>query len=472
MITTSVGIGYKPGPPRESTPLTVGFDAVSFDRDAHGMSVSPPPGNADRPVWNYWFPVLCWLSPGRIRPACLAELDVSGAPWVYPLELRYEADEWCADAPADQPLAVLPPAVERALTRQRVLIVLSLMHEGRALFRAEDPEPALLLDRVAAFARWYGLSADELWFLSGNLDAAADVEAWRRLRGLSKAPFTLRALEPFSAFVGGCTREGLDRGRAPAVAVSFDPHGPHAVGWQGTRVGWVPAPFPSLGEHPAAEPARFRYACLNRMFRAHRWKVLTRLSAEDLLNQGLISFARPSEEDLSLERVDGTGGHERELLARLPLTVDKQAHLDETALFGDNSAFVALHPPAVLRDCAMEVVTETKHAGCRFVSEKAFKALLGRGPAAIIGTRGTLAYLRSIGIRSWPDHLDEHYDDIDDPDERLAAAMDAAVRFMRRPDWAAADARVIRSGNLRWLTEARKPWDELVGEFGQTLRQM
>ena len=359
MITTSVGIGYKPGPPRESTPLTVGFNAVSFDRDAHGMSVSPPPGNADRPVWNYWFPVLCWLSPGRIRPACLAELDVSGAPWVYPLELRYEADEWCADAPADQPLAVLPPAVERALTRQRVLIVLSLMHEGRALFRAEDPEPALLLDRVAAFARWYGLSADELWFLSGNLDAAADVEAWRRLRGLSKAPFTLRALEPFSAFVGGCTREGLDRGRAPAVAVSFDPHGPHAVGWQGTRVGWVPAPFPSLGEHPAAEPARFRYACLNRMFRAHRWKVLTRLSAEDLLNQGLISFARPSEEDLSLERVDGTGGHERELLARLPLTVDKQAHLDETALFGDNSAFVALHPPAVLRDCAMEVVTET-----------------------------------------------------------------------------------------------------------------
>src|SRR5260370_39875041 len=130
------------------------------------MSVVPPPGNTDRPIWNYWFPLLSFLSRGAIQPVPLAELDTSRARYVYPIELRYESGEWCADTPADKPLAVLPPAVERALSRGQVLIVLSVMPEGRPLVQPQAPEPALLLDRVTAFARWYGLSADELWFLS------------------------------------------------------------------------------------------------------------------------------------------------------------------------------------------------------------------------------------------------------------------------------------------------------------------
>jgi hypothetical protein len=451
----------------------VGFDTVSDGPLAQSLSVSPPPGNVGRPIWNYWFPLLSWLSRGAIRPVPLGELDAAEDRYLYPVELRFEIDEWCAETPADEPLALLPPPVERALGRGQVLIALSLIHEGRALWDAHAEQPSLLLDRIAAFARWYGLSADQLWFLSGNLDAAADVEVWRRERGLDQLPFTLRALEPFSAFTGACARESLLNGRTPTAEVSFAPLGPHAVGWQSMRISWVPAPFPGLDGRPAAESARFRYACLNRMFRVHRWQVLTRLWKEDLLEHGLVSFPMPDEDTLSEGNVDSSGTEERQLLARLPLTVDRRISLDEADLYTENTAYVTLHPPAVLRECAMEIVTETTQAaGCRFVSEKAFKALLGRGPTAIVGTQGTLAYLQSLGVRTWPDYLDERYDTVADPAERLASAMDAAVQFIRRPDWPTADAHAIRSSNLRWLTEARKPWDELVGELSATLQHM
>jgi hypothetical protein len=455
------------------SPLTVGFDSVFYDRRSRALSVSPPLANTDRPVWNYWFPLLSWLSRGSIRPVPVDELYGTGDRYIYPVELRFEVDEWCAETSANERLVILPPSVERALSRGQVLIVLSLMHEGRALWDAQADQSALLLDRVAAFAMWYGLSADQLWLLSGNLDAPAQVEIWRQDRRLSRLPFTLRSFEPFSAFTGACVRESLLQGRAPVAEVSFTRLGLHKVGWQSVRVSWARAPFPGLGSGPATDPARFRYACLNRMFRVHRWQVLNRLWKEELLEHGLVSFPVPEEDTLSEQNVDRTGTEARQLLAKLPLAVDRRANPYVGDLCSENTAYVTLQPPAVLRECAMEIVTETvQAAGSRFVSEKTFKALLGRGPAAVIGTRGTLAYLQSLGVQTWPDQLDEQYDAIADPSRRLASAMDAAVRFIRQPGWPAADAHATRSSNLRWLIEARKPWDAVVSELSAVLQHM
>jgi len=169
------------------------------------MSVSVWPGLANCPVWTYWLPLLCWLSPETMRPVPLDAL--AGARFVYPVELRYEVCEWCADAAADELLAVLSPAVEQAVAERRAVVVLSSAHEGLLHYAPGSPHSGLLLDRLAAFARYYRLSADQFWYVSGNFDVAAEVLAWCRDRDLPGAPFTLRVCEPFSAFIGACTRE-------------------------------------------------------------------------------------------------------------------------------------------------------------------------------------------------------------------------------------------------------------------------
>jgi hypothetical protein len=454
-------------------PVSVGFDEVGSGPSGQ-LSVSLWQGNAGRPVWTYWFPLLCLLFPEVMRPAPVSDPDMRRRRYVYPVELRFEADEWSVEAASEELIAVLPPQVERAVAAGRALVLVSIAHEGRPLFplgghgHGRD-HPLSVLDRVAAFASWYGLSPDDLWFLTGNLDAQAEADAWREHRGLDRLPFTFRVCEPFSAFVGGCVRESLRHGRAPVADVTFARQGAHSIGWRGVRVGWTASPFPGLAGERATEPARFRYACLNRMFRPHRWQVLTRLWREGLLGEGLVSFPRPGPDELSELGIDGTGATERQLLGLLPLTADRPQRFDDASFFSENSAFVMLHPPVVLRECALEVVTETRHSGGLFVSEKAFKSLLGRGPAVIAGTRGTLDYLRSLGARTWPDYLDESYDQLADERKRLTAALDSAVELARHPRWATVDAHAARVHNLQWLTDARKPWDDLATELAEAL---
>jgi hypothetical protein len=216
--------------------LPLGYDDVRFDPVADVLSVSTGPANRGRPVWAYWFPLLCRLFPATMRAASVGTLAARGTTFAYPVELRFEVDEWCVETPAAEPLLVLPPELEEASILERVVVVVSIAHEGRLLFEPAAGPRAPLLDRVTEVGRLYGLPAERLWLLSGNLDGTAEVHAWRDARGLAALPFTFRACEPFSAFVAGCTQESLYRGRAPVAKVSFSRRGPHAVGWRTTTV--------------------------------------------------------------------------------------------------------------------------------------------------------------------------------------------------------------------------------------------
>jgi hypothetical protein len=106
-----------------------------------------------------------------------------------------------------------------------------------------------------------------------------------------------------------------------------------------------------------------------------------------------------------------------------------------------------------------DTTCETRQEGCRFVSEKTFKALLGRGQAVVVGTRGVLAYLHSPGVCTWSDQIAEQYDCIPDADQRLAAAMDSALEYISRTGTDDPGLAEVREANLRWLVSAPKPWD-------------
>jgi hypothetical protein len=68
------------------------------------------------------------------------------------------------------------------------------------------------------------------------------------------------------------------------------------------------------------------------------------------------------------------------------------------------------------------LVTETVATGRRHhLTEKTFKPIAMGMPFVIVGTRGSLGYLRSYGFKTFGDFWDESYDTIADDNERIAA---------------------------------------------------
>ena len=58
------------------------------------------------------------------------------------------------------------------------------------------------------------------------------------------------------------------------------------------------------------------------------------------------------------------------------------------------------------------------------VSEKLWKPILNGHPFVVAGTPGTLAYLRSLGFRTFTPIIDERYDTLADDAQRMQAILD------------------------------------------------
>lgn len=62
----------------------------------------------------------------------------------------------------------------------------------------------------------------------------------------------------------------------------------------------------------------------------------------------------------------------------------------------------------------IEIVIETYSMGdCFMPTEKTVRPIVGRKPMIVHGPRGYLARLRELGFRTWGDHWDESYDDLE-----------------------------------------------------------
>jgi hypothetical protein len=73
-------------------------------------------------------------------------------------------------------------------------------------------------------------------------------------------------------------------------------------------------------------------------------------------------------------------------------------------------------------DSLLYLVTETVATGCRHhLTEKTFKPIAMGMPFIIVGTQGSLEYLRSYGFKTFGDFWDESYDTIADDNQRIAA---------------------------------------------------
>jgi hypothetical protein len=87
----------------------------------------------------------------------------------------------------------------------------------------------------------------------------------------------------------------------------------------------------------------------------------------------------------------------------------------------------------VFSDAYLSVITETFFTGPLYFSEKIFNSMLYNHFFIYVGPPYSLKYLRSLGFKTWSHIIDESYDDIENPAERLYAVTRSLIDVVSKP---------------------------------------
>jgi hypothetical protein len=102
-----------------------------------------------------------------------------------------------------------------------------------------------------------------------------------------------------------------------------------------------------------------------------------------------------------------------------------------------------------------EVVLETLFDDQRWqLTEKVFRPIVCEQPFILASTPGALSYLKSYGFKTFGDHIDESYDNITDPIERLHAIL----RTMKSILSLTLEEKELLSSRLQNITKFNKNW--------------
>ncbi len=87
----------------------------------------------------------------------------------------------------------------------------------------------------------------------------------------------------------------------------------------------------------------------------------------------------------------------------------------------------------VFSDSYLSIITETFFTGPLYFSEKIFNGMLHNHFFIYLGPPHSLKYLRSLGFKTWAHVIDESYDGIENPAERLYAVTKSINKFLSNP---------------------------------------
>jgi hypothetical protein len=90
-------------------------------------------------------------------------------------------------------------------------------------------------------------------------------------------------------------------------------------------------------------------------------------------------------------------------------------------------------PEDIINDTYLSIITETYYQGPIYFSEKIYYAMLYNHFFIYLGPTNSLKYLRSLGFKTFGHIVDESYDDIYDPAERLFAVTKSMDEFISKP---------------------------------------
>jgi hypothetical protein len=182
------------------------------------------------------------------------------------------------------------------------------------------------------------------------------------------------------------------------------------------------------------------YITLNRLHtndRSYRLNLVARLADQQLLDRGHVSlhlghteYGTWQQELISPDtRLSDTA---RELIAQHlehPLTLDCETST------GSLSADFGHQEFELWKSGMWHIVTETVFYHDKLhLTEKIFKPIVAQRPFMLAAAPGNLAYLKSYGFQTFDQWIDESYDNIQDPDQRLQAIVDQTQRLSAMSD--------------------------------------
>lgn len=180
-----------------------------------------------------------------------------------------------------------------------------------------------------------------------------------------------------------------------------------------------------------------KYLSYNRMPRLHRCELLDYLIANDLLDQGFVSFG-----NYELWNPDG---HVFEVIKNFE-NIEKNRHLIPLNINSTaerpNPADVRFDDIPCFEDSYFSIVTETAYYQFNkngptkidiekdiFPSEKTYKPIIAMHPFILMGRPYFLEALRSHGYKTFHPYIDETYDTVEDDQERMRLIFNEIKRL-------------------------------------------
>ena len=204
-----------------------------------------------------------------------------------------------------------------------------------------------------------------------------------------------------------------------------------------------PAAFPGSsfepgGYAPLSDLSGPVFLCQNAAVRWHRvllyrWLTLTGLRADGLVSFHGVGADNPKGREIDLTTPPpGVAEAFPELITDISEWLPQQPErFDHEAGLG-NELVLNLDVAAYART-RLSIVTETDffHGEVERITEKTLKAACMGHPVLVVGAPRTLAFLRELGFTTFDGVLDQRYDLIEDPIERLRAVF-ASIQAAHR----------------------------------------
>ena len=448
--------------------------------------VGPVSGRPDSGyLWHYWLPWLAVLDREHLRLRQLDGVVKEGGPFAFPLEFRWECIRWMAQFVQGRPTEFLTPhipsAVLDAARGGRAIILLFFGHEGRSLsIPNEEDKQFSAYDLILDFVRRSGLSPGAVWFINGNLAGRPEYLSWKRRRVGSENspdPFETRFIEPFSHLAQATCREN-ERGsevkvdwKAVKNADGIFTHQRTHLNVQSRRRNTSV----SCRERATNAAPPMLFLCMNRMPRRHRRIIVCHLLRRGFLERSLVSFRDDNAQAIHFAELEMETAWQ-ELQKHQPLTIDCDLPLDFEDYYRNNSAAVNPGEGWPYQHSRFSIVTETQFADeVLFVSEKIWKPIRNGHPFMVVGTPGTLSYIRQLGFRTFMPLIDERYDSIIDDEQRMHALLGVIDTLGKLDDSQWADllrrAEPIVRHNMCHLRQLRSPFARLLSEIDVRLNR-
>lgn len=207
------------------------------------------------------------------------------------------------------------------------------------------------------------------------------------------------------------------------------------------------------------------YISLNRLHvndRSYRLNLVARLAQQQLLPQGHVSLhLKINSHGSWLQELQDPNTKlsfsAQQLIKQYiqdPLTIDRHN------ITGNASADLGHQEFDLWKLGLWHIVTETVfYYNKLHLTEKVFKPIVAQRPFMLAAAPGNLAYFKSYGFETFDRWIDESYDTIQDPDQRLQAIVDQTQKLCSMPTSA------LRAMHQEMMPVLKHNFEHFYGDF-------